>query len=182
MKIDELKEQLAQSRERLATLQTEADQAASAAASLKQNLAEAEGLVVLKRQEIDDHERQLALAEQAIREAERNEAAQRYEAAAMQLAEAITNLLSSLTLYERAEDEVSAFEPGPRPTKPEVLQEPWDELLTVVRTRSDEEFADELVEAAARSRMPDVINSLPAHLREAARARIQAQRRARQDA
>jgi chromosome segregation ATPase len=182
MKTDELKEQLAQSQERLGILQTEAKQAVSAAASLQQNLAEAEGLVGLKRQEIADHEQQIALIQQALREAERNEATQRYEAATMQLAEAISSVLSSLTLYERAEDEVSAFEPGPRPAKPAVLQEPWDELLTVVRTRSDEEFADELVEAAARSRMPDAINSLPAHLREAARARIQAQRRARQDA
>jgi chromosome segregation ATPase len=182
MKSDELQEQLAQSQERLAMLQTEAKQAVSAAASLKQNLAEAEGLVGLKRQEIADHEHQIALIQQALREAERNEATQRYEAAAMQLGEAISSVLSSLTRYERAEDEVSAFEPGPRPAKPAALQEPWDELLTVVRTRSDEEFADELVEAAARSRMPDAINSLPAHLREAARARIQAQRRARQDA
>jgi hypothetical protein len=182
MKSDKLKEQLARSRERLAKLEAEARQADSAAASLKQNLAEAEGLKVLKQQEVAEYGRQVAVTERALREAERDEAAERYEAAAKQLAQAISSVLSSLMQYERVENEISAFEPGRKPEKPDVLQEPWDELLTVVRTRSDEEFADELVEAAARSRMPDAINSLPAHLREAARVRIQAQRRARQDA
>ena len=182
MKSDKLKEQLARSQEHVSKLEAEARQADSAASALKSTLAEAEGLVARKRQEISEHEHQMALIEQAVREAEHDEAGQRYEAAAIQLAEAISILLTSLTKYEHAEKELSAFEQGRKPAKPKALQEQWDELLTLVRARSDEEFADELVEAAARSRMPDAINALPAHLREAARARIQAQRQARLDA
>jgi hypothetical protein len=138
--------------------------------------------VARKRQEISEYERQMAVIEQAVREAELDEARQRYDAAAIQLAEVISSLLTSLTKYEHAEEELSAFEQGRKLAKPKALQEHWDELLAVVRARSDEDFADELVEAAARSRMPDAINALPAHLREAARARIQAQRQARLDA
>lgn len=181
MKSEELREQIAEARDRRARLEIEADEAASAAASLKNDLAEAEGLVALRRQEIADNDRRIAQIQEAVREAEREEARERYDAAAIQLTEAISALLARLREYELAESElVTLGNLGKKLEKPDVLREEWEDLVDAVRMRSDAEFADEIVTAAVQSRIPDAIDALPTHLREAARTRLQGRRRARQ--
>jgi chromosome segregation ATPase len=55
--------------------------------------------------------------------------------------------------------------------EPEVMRESWDRLCQEVRDRINEQFEDQLVEAAAHSPLGHAINDLPAHLRELARQR-----------
>jgi chromosome segregation ATPase len=179
MKGEEIREQLAALHESLSTLQQELDEAEEASSQLKEQFEEAEGRLVLKRREVVDYERRISEHEERLREAERNEARERYEEAAVRLADAISLLLLNLEEYETAEGNLSKVEKVSAREKPEVLRGPWEGLREAVRARSDIEFADEVVNAAARSRMPEVIDALPAHLREVARARIQALRRER---
>jgi predicted nucleic acid-binding Zn-ribbon protein len=54
---------------------------------------------------------------------------------------------------------------------PESMRESWERLCEEVRKRINEEFQDDLVNAAARSPMGHAINELPGHLQELARQR-----------
>jgi len=175
-----LAEELDALRDQLARVRTEAEEAESVSVTLKEQLEEIEGRVHLTRRAISDYEQAIVEKEQLLAEAAREEAVQRQVEAGARLAESIDRLLTDLTAYEEAEAALAQSEgraAGSLPPQPEVLRAHWDRLKDVVRERSDVEFADELVEAAARSRVPSVIDSLPAHLREAARARVQARRR-----
>jgi len=58
--------------------------------------------------------------------------------------------------------------------EPEVMRESWDRLCQEVRHRINEQFEDQLVEAAARSPLGHAIPDLPAHLQELARQRQRA--------
>ncbi len=58
--------------------------------------------------------------------------------------------------------------------EPEVMRESWDRLCQEVRQRINEQFEDQLVEAAARSPLGHAIPDLPAHLQELARQRQRA--------
>lgn len=51
------------------------------------------------------------------------------------------------------------------PEEADVLHEPWQRMVSLVRTELDEELESDIVEAAARSDAPHAINSLPQHLR-----------------
>jgi chromosome segregation ATPase len=167
-------------RDHLARVRAEAEEAESVSVTLKQQLEEIEGRVHLTRRAISDYEQAIAEKEQLLAAAAREEAIQRQAEAGARLAESVDRLLTDLAAYEEAEADVTQSEgraADSLPPQPEVLRERWDRLKDAVRERSDVEFADELVEAAARSRVPSVIDSLPAHLREAARARVQARRR-----
>jgi chromosome segregation ATPase len=184
MTSDAVREQLEALTEKLAGLEREAEEATSTSASLKQHLEEVEGRLALKRQEISDYERAVAEKETQLREARREESAARHQEAAGRLAESISQVLAHIEEYEAAAEDFTRMDgsrAASRPDLPGVLQEPWDQLTETVRKLTDIQFADELVEAAAQSRMPDAVDALPAHLREAARARIQARKRARRE-
>jgi chromosome segregation ATPase len=172
-------------KEKLAALRAEAAEAQALSASLEEELHEtrgrlhdAQGTVVYAREEIAGCEDLIAETEDRLRAARRQEALDHRESMAVDLAEAISGALSALQAYETAEEAVAALGgPSSGHAQPEVLNEQWDLLKEAVRVRSDVQFSDEVVEAAVRSRMPDAIDALPAHLREAARARIQARKR-----
>jgi chromosome segregation ATPase len=184
MTSDAIKEQLEALSEKLAGLEREADEATSTSASLKQHLEEAEGRLALKRREINDYERAVAEKEAELREARREESAAHHQEAAGRLAESISQVLVRIEEYEAAAEDLSRLDgsrAASRPALPGVLQEPWEQLKETVQKLTDIQFADELVEAAAQSRMPDAVDALPAHLREAARARIQVRKRARRE-
>jgi chromosome segregation ATPase len=169
--------------EKLSALRADAAEAEASSTALTEELQEAQGRLVLARRAIEDHEALLARKRDQLRDAEREEARQSREEAAGRFAESISQVLIDLEAYEAAEEALSALERSTPRTSEEndVLAEPWARLKEAVRQRSDSEFADEVVEAAVRSRMPGAINALPVHLQEAARARIQARRREREE-
>ncbi len=175
--------QLEELTEKLSALRADAAEAEASSTALAEDLQEAQGRLFLARRAIEDHEALLARKRDQLREAEREEAKQRRAEAAGRLAERISQVLIDLEAYEAAEEALSALEPStPRPREDgDLLAEPWARLKEAVRQRSDSEFADEVVEAAVRSRKPGAINALPVHLQEAARARIQARRREREE-
>ena len=169
--------------EKLSALRADAAEAEASSTALTEELQEAQGRLVLARRAIEDHEALLARKRDQLRDAEREEARQSREEAAGRFAESISQVLIDLEAYEAAEEALSALERSTPRTSEEndVLAEPWARLKEAVRQRSDSEFADEVVDAAVRSRMPGAINALPVHLQEAARARIQARRREREE-
>jgi chromosome segregation ATPase len=170
-------------REELAALRAEAEQVGVTSAGLEEQLQEAKGRLEITRRAIVDREALLAEKHDQLRKAQLEEALQRRDAAAERLAEGISEVLVELEALEAAEQALSLVEGRPTKLSDQLdnLAETWERLKEAVRRRSDIEFADEIVEAAARSRTPDAMNALPAHLREAARARVQARRRQREE-
>jgi chromosome segregation ATPase len=168
---------------KLDALRREAEETESASQSLQDQLREAENKLALTQGAIEDYERAIAEKQAELIEAERQKAVVRHAETAARLAETINAVLDGLEAYEAAEKALVAMAGKPEtrslPSDPNIVREPWEALKEAVRRRSDIRFEDELVEAAARSRVPSVIDSLPAHLREAARARIQARKASR---
>jgi DNA repair exonuclease SbcCD ATPase subunit len=180
------------SRERLATdldalvgqlsdLRAEAAKAEELAFELENNLSEAQGRHALAVRAVADHEAMIAAKQKELREAEREEALRDRDEAAERLAATIDQVLGALGEYDAAVTEVSAKYGGREP-QPEgdPIGEAWNRLKEVVRERSDVQFADERIQAAIESRMPDVVDALPADLREVARQRMAAMHRMRQ--
>jgi hypothetical protein len=171
-----------------AALLIQAEEAQAAAASLereleerKAQLEEVERRVLLIRGELDACDQLMAETQEKLRAAQRQEALDRREEAARRLADLISTVLDELEAYETADQTASRLaRPGGLP-QPEVLGDSWERLKQAVQERTDTQLDDELIEAAIQSRMPDAINALPPHLREAARARVQARKRTRQE-
>jgi chromosome segregation ATPase len=182
MQSQKLTRELEALKEEQAALRSEVEKVEATSTELEQALDEAKDRLVLTRQAIADREKALAEKHDQLRRAQLEEALQRREEAAARLAEVISQVLVELEAHEAAEQAVSTLEGHPARLReqPDGLAEPWERLKEAVRQRSDIEFADELVEAAARSRMPDAMDALPAHLREAALTRVQARKRERQ--
>ena len=57
------------------------------------------------------------------------------------------------------------------PDEPDILHEPWQQLVAAVKAELDEKLESDIVEAAARSHLPSAINALPQHLRILAQQR-----------
>jgi chromosome segregation ATPase len=57
------------------------------------------------------------------------------------------------------------------PSEPDVLDNAWERIIPVLRTRLDQRLEIDLVEAAAASHVESAIEELPQHLRELARQR-----------
>jgi chromosome segregation ATPase len=169
--------------EKLSALQAEAEEAAASSSALEEEFNQAQARLGLARRAIEEHEARLAEKQAELKKAEREQALQLRDEAAARLTDASSKVLVELEAFEAAERAVSALEGHPESAGDErdALGEPWTRLKEAVRQRIDTEFADEVLEAAVRSRMPDAMNALPAHLREAARVRIQARKRERHE-
>ena len=181
MDSEALNRELQALREKQATLQAEAEQVEATSHGLAQQLDEAKGRLVSMREAIAAHESVLAEKQDQLRKTELEEALHRRDDAGARLAEAISQVLVDLEAHEAAEQAVASLEGHSARVRDQQdgLAESWERLKEAVRQKSDVDFADELVEAAARSRMPDAMDALPAHLREVALARIQARKRGR---
>jgi chromosome segregation ATPase len=169
--------------EKLSALHAEAEEAEATSFALEEEIHQAKARLGLARRAIEDHEARLAEKKDELKKAEREEALQLWDEAAARLADASSKVLVELEAFEAAERAVSALGGHPESAGDDrdVLGAPWTQLKQAVRERIDTEFADEVLEAAVRSRMPDAMNALPAHLREAARARIRARKRERHE-
>jgi regulator of replication initiation timing len=170
--------------------QAEADSAAFAA--LEAQLSELKERLSSTQGNLAGYEARLAEKQTELAQAKRDEAAKVYEEtvrareeAAARVAQAANNVLSELDAYEQAtrtfqeliDDMRGAGAPGngfvapDLSEAPEVFGEPWESLVAAVKLRINEQFENELVEAAASSLMGKAIDELPEHLQELARTR-----------
>jgi DNA repair exonuclease SbcCD ATPase subunit len=171
-------EELQQVEQKLDTLRARAEEEQSTISELEGQVRELSGKLALTRRDVADFEGLLAEKRTELAEAEYDDAFQAREEAAARLAEAISQVLAELDVYDRAQQAVAALQGGPdtrdAQAEPEILAETWEQLVDTVRERINEQFEDELVEAASRSVKPGAIDELPVHLREAARERTRA--------
>jgi hypothetical protein len=133
---------------------------------------------------VEEIRRKLRVADEASEAYERSVVAR--DSVAQSVTEAIERFLEELAELDHAEEEAEsawrsaearAREAGSSPTRPRdagtdhILRDGWERLRTEIRTRSHEQFEDDLVDAAVRSPMGHAISDLPTHLRELARQR-----------
>jgi hypothetical protein len=173
----ELEKKLSSARERV-------EEEQSTFSTLEEELRELRGRLTLTRRDVTDFEALVVQKQAELAESQRAEALNVYQEAvetrdqaATRLAEAATQVLTELEAYDSAREAVEAAQElagAPDGQEPEVLAESWDRLVDAVRQRINEQFEDELVEAASRSLKPGAIEALPEHLREAARERARA--------
>lgn len=148
-------------------------------------LAEREAAALAQRLQEQEEELEQARTQAAIEEFESD--VMTMQATAEGIASAIDALLASFDGFdqhlERLEERKSALAARgvkvTAPPEPEVLHDAWQRLVRVVRETINEQFEDELVEAAVRSPRPGAINELPVHLQEIARQRWREARRAK---
>jgi hypothetical protein len=165
---------------RLPVLRAEVAEATESSAELEHRLNEAQGRHDLVSRALSDHVELLVAKRQELRELEREEAVRRRDEAVERLAAAVEQLLLAIEAHDAAVKDLSDHDPGREPKPADGrLDEAWNRLKDAVRERADADFADERVEAAIRSRTPNAINALPADLRAVARERIQARPPAR---
>ncbi len=181
MNSETLKNEIDALAERMSALRAEMVEAEESSVTLEQKLNEAQGRHALASRALADHEALIAAKEQEMRAAEGEEAVRRRDEAAERLAGAIDQLLLAIEAHDAALNDVSAKHGGLEPNpENDPLGDRWDSLKDAVRDKSEIRFGDERVDAAIRSGLPDAIGSLPADLREVARARMRARHRARQ--
>lgn len=182
--------------EEFATLQATEHEEDSAVAALIAEIEGRRGRLASTRRALADHERRIREKRAELDEAMADHARQVFEQvmqdrheAARSLAEAAELLLDRLAALDRLREAArSAWATAESRGKavgkpldeaaasdiegePEVMRESWDRLCQEVRQRINEQFEDELVEAAARSPMGHAVPDLPAHLQELARQR-----------
>lgn len=178
LKSQDLVSQLEALEQKLATLRARAEEEESSFGELEGQLRELGGRVKLTRREVADVEELIAAKQTELAETTHEEALQGREEAAARLADAILQVLADLEAYDHAREAVAVAQRGADASdieqEPEILAQPWEQLVDVVRQRINDQFEDELVEAASRSLKPGAIDELPVHLREAARERARA--------
>ena len=199
MRGEKLEREIKALEEEFATLQATEDEEDSAVTALSAEIEGRRGRLTLTRRALADHEQRIrekraeldeAMADHA-REVLKQAMQDRHEAA-KSLAEAAELLLDRLAALDRLREAArSAWETAESRGKavgkpldkavaseiegePEVMRESWDRLCQEVRQRINEQFEDQLVEAAARSPLGHAIPDLPAHLQELARQRQRA--------
>jgi chromosome segregation ATPase len=160
--------------------------------SLEQERAAALGEAEIARRTLSDIDRVMADLREELAALELEEARHALTEAAhgrdKVIAEAAAALETAVRLLEEIEVHRAAVEEAhervislspsgaprgraPAPEEPDILHEPWQRLVAVVRDRLDEELESEVVDAAARSHAPYAINALPEHLRAVAMER-----------
>jgi DNA repair exonuclease SbcCD ATPase subunit len=195
---EELTREIASLEEEIAALRATEEEERAAAAALEAQLTELRYRLTLARGAFTAHEKQIQEKRAELEQVVAQEARERFEqvmqereAAAAALAEAAEQLLERLAELDRSQEAarsvwVAAQADGatgrgadlqvpPEITaEPEVMREAWDRLCDEIRKRINEQFEDELVDAASRSTLGSAIDDLPLHLRELARQRRQA--------
>jgi chromosome segregation ATPase len=182
--------------EEFATLQATEHEEDSAVTALSAEIEGRRGRLASTRRALADHERRIGEKRTELDEAMADHAREvleqvmqnRHEAA-KSLAEATEVLLDRLAALDRLREAArSAWTTAESRGKavgksldqavasdiegePEVMRESWDRLCQEVRRRINEQFEDQLVEAAARSPLGHAIPDLPRHLQELARQR-----------
>ena len=159
--------------------------------SLEQERAAALGEAEIARRTLSDIDRVIADLREELASLEVEEARQALTEAAhvrdKVIAEAAAALETAVRLLEEVEtyraavaeahERVISLSPsGPpggaaAPEEPDVLHEPWQRMVAVVKDRLGEELESEAVDAAARSNAPYAINALPEYLRAVAMER-----------
>ena len=177
-------ERLQGAEQRLKEIEDQRTQILGESELVRRSIAELEGLVEKQRAELaavelEELRGKLAVAVQA-RDQIIEEAADTLASAAM--------LLGEIDRYRAAvkdaHDQLKSLDPTAgraAPDEPDVLHEPWQRMVSLVRTELDAELESDIVEAAARSDLPHAINSLPQHLRILATERRRAIQRERMD-
>jgi chromosome segregation ATPase len=195
---DDIERELAALQQEITAVQATLQEQESAITALEAQVAQRRERLTLTRRAVADHEARIEQKRNELDEAMAEDARERYEnivlereAAAASFAEAAELLLERLAALDRSNDAArvawanaqragAAGRPWetaiPRELEadPEVMREPWERLCRQVRDRIDEQFDDELVEAASRSSLGSAIDDLPLHLREVARQRRRA--------
>lgn len=171
-------------------LRTQAEADSAAFAALETQLSELKDRLGSTQGNLTGYEARLAEKQAELAQAKRDEAAKAYEEtvrareeAAARMAQAANNVLFELDAYDQATralqeliDDMrgapgNGFVAPDLKEEPEVLWEPWENLVAAVKLRINEKFENELVEAAASSVMGKAIEDLPEHLQELAHAR-----------
>lgn len=183
MTSQEIVEEFHQLEQKLSTLRTRADEEESTFSELEGQVHELSEKLALTRREVVNVEGLLTEKRTEFIKAEYDVAFQAREEAAARLAEAISQVLAELAVYDRAQQALAALHGGPdgydAQAEPELATESWNRLVNAVQQRITEQYENELIEMASRSPSPAAIRELPEHLREAARARVRARRRSR---
>jgi chromosome segregation ATPase len=177
----EIAEELQQLEQKLTALRSRAEEEQSTFSELEEQVQEVSGKLVLTRQEVADLKELLADKRNELAAAAYDDAVQTREGVATRLAEAISQVLAELDVYDRAQQAVTDLQGSAdgreAQTEPELATESWERLVNAVQQRINEQYENELIEAASRSLEPGAIQALPVHLREAARERTRARRR-----
>lgn len=192
---DDVLGELAALEQEIGALQAAEQEEDTAAAALEAQLRERRDRLTLARRALVDQHAHIEQKRAELKEAMVADARERFEqvmtergAAAASLAEAAELLLERLSALDRSQDAVRAAwanaqaagaaghrsdmqMPREIEADPEVMREPWDRLCHEIRARINEQFEDELVDAASRSPLGSAISDLPSHLREVARQR-----------
>jgi hypothetical protein len=196
---EELEREIEALEEEFATLQAAEQEDDSAVTALTAEIEGRRDRLRLTRRALADHEQRIREKRAELDEAMADHAREVFEQvmqdrheAAKSLAEAAELLLDRLVALDRLREAArSAWATAESRGKavgkpldeavasdiesePDVMRESWDRLCQDVRRRINEQFEDELVEAAARSPMGHAIPDLPAHLQELARQRQRA--------
>lgn len=203
---DDVSRELAALQEEIVALQEAEQEQDSALAVLEAQLTEPRDRLTLARRLLADQEKQIEQKRAELEEAMAADARERFEevirereAVAASLAEAAELLLERLVALDRSQDAVrdawataqsagAAGRPSDRQVppevaaEPEVMRKPWDRLCREIRNRINEQFEDELVDAASRSPLGSAIIDLPLHLHEVAHQRRNAIIRGGRDA
>ena len=183
MTSQEIVEEFQQLEQKLGTLRTRAEEEESTLSQLEGQVHELSEKSVRTRREAAELEDLLVQKRAEFIRAEYDVAFQAREQAAARLAEAISQALAEIDIYDRAQQALATLQAGPAGREAQGEPEPattsWERLVNAVQQRITEQHENELVEIASRSMSPAAIRELPEHLRDAARARIRARRRSR---
>jgi predicted nucleic acid-binding Zn-ribbon protein len=196
VRADDLRREIEALEEEIAALQSVEHEEDSAVMALSAEIETRHGRLALTRRALADYQERMeekragldeAMAEDARLVLERT--LQDREEAGKSVAEAAELLLARLGtldgLQEAARSALVTAESRARAVRkelvapaaaeieagPEAMRESWERLCEEVRNRINEQFEDELVNAAARSPLGHAINELPGHLQELARQR-----------
>lgn len=199
MRSKDLEHEIEALKAEIAVLESTADEDEAAVSALAEEIEARQGRATITRQALADYRERIkerradfeqalaaearALFEDVLRD--RDEAGQAVAAAAELVLERLRALDQLQDETEAAWKNVTSRSKAlSRPddyeiarhveTQPEVMREAWGRLADEVRQRVNEEFMDELVEAAATSSTGRAIKDLPAHLQELAKQRRRA--------
>jgi chromosome segregation ATPase len=176
---------------RLAAAETALEEAAARLDRTQKRLSDIDqerativGETEIARRALSDLEAEIARSREALSAAEVEEAraavteaAQRRDHVVHDAAAALSTAVDRLEQIERCRAAVVEAEKRLRrlgapsggapvaPTEPDVLDEPWQRIVSVVKAKLNENLEIDIVDAAARSNAPSAIDALPEHLR-----------------